>query len=42
MENLNGERKYRKKVVIDTVLKIRKSCCILYLVNKIQIIVKYY
>ena len=26
MENFNCERKYRKKVVIDTVLKIRKSC----------------
>lgn len=26
MENLNSEREYRKKVVIDTVLKIRKSC----------------
>ena len=26
MENLNCERMYRKKVVIDTVLKIRKSC----------------
>lgn len=26
MENLNNKREYRKKVVIDTVLKIRKSC----------------
>lgn len=26
MENLNTERVYRKKVVIDTILKIRKSC----------------
>ncbi|MBB6624203.1 LacI family DNA-binding transcriptional regulator [Clostridium gasigenes] len=27
MENFNCEREYRKKVIIDTVLKIRKSCC---------------
>lgn len=26
IENLNMEREYRKKIVIDTVLKIRKSC----------------
>lgn len=26
IENLNNKRKYRKKVVIDTILKVRKSC----------------